>query len=137
MLLHVDRMRLLDWHHRSLVPLVRQYRKHHSDPAPTSDNNNNNNNNNNKNNNDDHHSNGSDTTTTTGTGNDTTTDNDSSTATSTGAGVWQAQMNDQDIFNAALAMAPHFFHILPCAWNVQVDTVMDTALLLAILCFMY
>ena len=54
-----------------------------------------------------------------------------STSSGQGAPVWAAQMNDQDLFNAALTVAPQHFRILPCAWNVQFHARLNTVMLCA------
>lgn len=40
--------------------------------------------------------------------------------------MWEAKLNDQDIFNAALAVAPQYFRILSCEWNVQIHARINT-----------
>jgi hypothetical protein len=45
--------------------------------------------------------------------------------------IWNAKLNDQDIFNAFLSILPNYLHILPCEWNVQFHARINTAIICA------
>mmetsp|Transcript_24726 Transcript_24726/g.32284 ORF Transcript_24726/g.32284 Transcript_24726/m.32284 type:complete len:604 (-) Transcript_24726:168-1979(-) len=39
---------------------------------------------------------------------------------------WMPTLNDQDVFNAVLAISPHLGTILPCEWNLQYHAYMNS-----------
>ena len=103
MLLHIDRMRVGDWLHAALVPAVLDYQRRVAAPFAADSN----------------------------SGNSSGNSTSSGSGSGQGAPVWEAQMNDQDLFNAALTVAPQHFRILPCAWNVQFHARLNTVMLCA------
>ena len=40
--------------------------------------------------------------------------------------LWEAKLNDQDVFNAIMTLIPHYYYILPCQWNIQLHARINT-----------